>query len=267
MTALIVLRQMLKERVRAMLWWSVALVVLTVAVGASYPTVADTAADLEQLMDTLPQGLAEMLGAGGGFATAVGYLNSNLYANLLPVLLLVFGLGAAAWTVAGAEREGTLEPLLANPVRRAPVALGRFVGVAIALAVLTLVTTLVLVVFRAPFSLTDVGFGNLVAAGAGTYLLALLFTSVTYAVGAATGSKGAAIAAGAGLAAATYVIFALAAFVDVFERLEWLSPWQWFLDRSPLEHGWTWQSTVGPLLLTAAVAAAGTAWFTRRDLH
>lgn len=267
MSAIVVLRQMLKDRIRPVLWWALALAAVTVAVGASYPTVQDAAGDLEELMAAMPEGLADLMGASGGFATPEGYLNSNFYANLFPVLLLIFGIGAAGWTVAGSEREGTLEPLLANPVRRAPVALGRFAGVAILLAVLTLVATGLLAGFRDPFALAEISPSHLFAAGAGSYLLALLFATVTYAVGAATGSKGAAIAAGAGLAAATYVVFALASFVDLFENLEWASPWHWFLDPSPLEDGWTWQSLGLPWLVIVPALAVGTAWFTRRDLR
>src|SRR5690606_17625244 len=145
-------------------------------------------------------------------------VNSQFYSNLFPILLMVLGIGMAGWSVAGAETEGTLEPLLANPVARSRVALGRYSGLVIVLAVVTTVSTVVLIVFRDAFQLSELAVANLVAAGVASLLLALLFATVTYAVGAATGRKGLAVAAGAGLAAATYVLFGLSAFVDAVDR-------------------------------------------------
>lgn len=267
MSAAVVLRQMLKERARTTLWWSIALVALALVLGLSYPTVRREASGVNDIMESLPEGLTELLGATGGVATPDGWLNSQYYSNIYPILLLVFGVAAGAWTIAGAEREGTLEPLLANPVRRSRVALGRFIGVVVLLAVLSAVSTAVLIAIREPSELDAVSVGNLIAAGVGTYLLCLLFASVTYAVGAASGRKGLAIAAGTGAAAATYIVFALASFVAAFESMRWLSPWYWFLDKSALTEGYTVQATVLPLTVIIPVAIAGTIWFTRRDIR
>jgi ABC-2 type transport system permease protein len=186
---------------------------------------------------------------------------------MFPILLLVFGIGIASWSVAGAEREGTLEPLLANPVRRSRVALGRYAGLVLLLAVVVVVTTLVLIALRGPFQLSEISVANLVAAGVASFLLALLFATITYAVGAATGRKGLAAALGGGLAAATYVVFGLGSFVSALESVRWLSPWYWFLEPSPLVDGWTLASIALPLLVIVPAVALGTVWFTRRDLR
>lgn len=267
MSATIILRQMLKERVRSMLWWSLAIALLTLAVGLSFPTFHESASGINEIMEGMPEGVGELLGAAGGLASPEGFLNSQFYSNIFPIVLLVFGVAAAAWTIAGAEREGTLESLLANPVRRSRVALGRWVGVALLLAVLTTVSTALFVVFRQTFELTAISVEHLVAAGVTTYLLCLLFATLTFAVGAATGSKGTAIAVGAGSAAATYLIFALANFVDVFEDVQWLSPWTWFLDSSALDVGFTFEAVWLPIFLIVPTVALGTMWFTRRDLR
>lgn len=267
MTGGIVLRQMLKERRRGVLWWSVAIAALTAITAASYPAVKDAGSVFDQLMEQMPEGMLELFGAEGGITTPEGYLNSQLYSNILPILLLVYGIGLAAWTVAGAERDGTLEPLLANPVSRSQTALERFVATALLLTVPVAVATVLLIATRSPFELDPLGVSQLVGAGVGTYLLVLLFVSLTYAAGAATGSKAAAIAVGAGTAAATYVIFGLASFVDFFRDLRWLSPWDWFLNNSPLTEGWTWPPIGWPLVVIILAVPVGTAVFTRRDLR
>lgn len=263
----IVLRQMLRERRRGVLWWSVAIAALTMITAASYPAVKDAGSVFDQLMEEMPEGMLELFGAEGGITSPAGYLNSQLYSNILPILLLVYGIGMAAWTVSGTEREGTLEPLLANPVSRSRVALERFAGTALLLTVPVAVATILLIATRSAFELDALGVSELISVGVGTYLLVLLFVALTYAVGAATGSRSAAFAAGAGAAAATYVIFGLASFVDFFRNVRWVSPWHWFLDNSPLTEGWTWPVIGWPLVVIVLAVPIGTALFTRRDLR
>ncbi|HEX6338577.1 MAG TPA: ABC transporter permease subunit [Jiangellaceae bacterium] len=262
----IVLRQMLRERRRGVLWWSVAIAALTAITAASYPAVKDAGSVFDQLMEQMPEGMLELFGAEGGITSPGGYLNSQLYSNILPILLLVYGIGMAAWSIAGTEREGTLEPLLANPVSRSQVALERFAGTSLLLTVPMAVSTILLIATRSPFELDELGVGELIWVGVGTYLLVLLFVSLTYAVGAATGSRGAAIAVGAGVAAGTYVIFGLSSFVDFFDSVRWLSPWDWFLSNSPLTDEQTWPAFVWPLVVIAVAVPVGTAILARRDL-
>jgi len=263
----IVLRQMLRERRRGVLWWSVAIAALTAITAASYPAVKDAGSVFDQLMEQMPEGMLELFGAEGGITSPGGYLNSQLYSNILPILLLVYGIGMAAWTIAGTERERTLEPLLANPVSRSQVALERFAGTALLLTVPMLVSTILLIATRSLFELDALGVDELIWVGVGTYLLVLLFVSLTYAVGAATGGRAAAIAVGAGVAAGTYVIFGLSSFVDFFDNLRWLSPWDWFLTYSPLTDGPTWPAFAWPLVVIALAVPVGTAILTRRDLR
>src|ERR671919_802880 len=180
MRAGIVLRQMLRERRRGVLWWSVAIAALTAITAASYPAIKDVGSVFDQLVEQMPEGMLELFGAEGGITSPEGYLNSQLYSNILPILLLVYGIGMAAWAVAGTEREGTLEPLLANPVSRSQVALERLTGVTLLLAVPVIVATALLIATRSPFELDPLSPSQLTGVGVGTYLLVLLFVSLTY---------------------------------------------------------------------------------------
>jgi hypothetical protein len=62
------------------------------------------------------------------------------------------------------------------------------------------------------------------------------------------------------------VIFGLSSFVDFFDNVRWLSPWDWFLSNSPLTDGQTWPAFVWPLVVIAIALPVGTAILTRRDL-
>ena len=52
------------------------------------------------------------------FASGAGFLHSRFFAFLGPLLLMVFTITFASRTLAGEEKEGTLELVLATPVPR-----------------------------------------------------------------------------------------------------------------------------------------------------
>jgi len=54
------------------------------------------------------------LSAANTLTAPIGYLNSQYFANVLPLILLVFAIGLGAWAISGDEAGGTLELLLAN---------------------------------------------------------------------------------------------------------------------------------------------------------
>lgn len=266
---LLVLGQMLSQRRRSAIWWSVAMAAMVLTILAAYPSARDSAAGLESYLESLPEGLVELFGASAGIASPEGYLNSQMYANLFPILVLVLGVGASSWAIAGAEGEGTLEMLLANPVSRRRVALERLLGVVTLTGLLVLVATAVAAVLAPAFDLSSLPAGSLWAAGLGVWMLALVFSAVSFGLGAATGSKSVAIGGGAGAAAGTYVLYGITAFVSSLDFLHWLSPWFWFLDAAPLGGvtGAFWlQAVLLPLAVAAVCALAGIARLGRRDL-
>ncbi len=267
---LLVLRQMLRDRRRSTVWWTVSVALMSVAFAAAYPSVRDSSAQLDSYMQSLPSGVVELLGATSGIGTPAGYLNSQLYANVFPLLLIVLGISAAAWSIAGAEADGTLEMLLANPVSRVRVALERLAGVAVVTVVVVVITTVALVVTAPAFGLDGLPGDSLWAAGLAVWALAMCVAMVTHGVGAATGSRGPAIAAGSAVAAGTYVLYGLSGLVSALEPLRWLSPWFWFLDSSPLTAGLTLRLCVQAVLLPLAVGsvavAAGLVRLRVRDL-
>lgn len=265
----LVLGQMVAARRRSTLWWSVGVALLVVLVVGAYPSVRDSSQGFDDYLDSLPEGVVDLLGAQTGLASPAGYLNSQMYANIFPLLLVVLGIGAASWSVAGSEGEGTLEMLLANPVSRVRVALERLAGVLVLTGVVALVGTVVTAALLPLVDLTGLPAGAVWAAGLGAWTLALSFAAVSFAVGAATGSKSLALGSGSAAAAGTYVLFGLTAFVSAVEPLRWVCPWFWFLDADPLGgvDGRFWlQAVLLPLAVAAVCAAAGTARLARRDV-
>lgn len=264
-----VLRQAVRRRRGGLLWWSLGLVGVVGLLAVAYPTVRDNA-ELDKTFAGLPPGVQGLLGLGGQITltSPAGYLNSQFFANLLPVMLLVFAIGVAAWAISGDEAAGTLELLLANPISRARVATERAGALVVLLAALTAVCAAALIAV-APAVGLDQGLPaeRLLAASVACALLALVHAAVAFAVGAATGSRPAALATASAVAVAGFVVQGLAQQVPALRPARAASPWHWLLASDPLANGLVWRSWALPLATTAVLVILGSLRFQHRDLR
>ncbi len=266
---LAVLWQVVWRRRLGTLWWSLGLIGLAALLAIAYPTVRDNS-ELDRTFAGLPPSVQATLGLHSATAltSPVGYLNGQYFANLLPVMYLVYAIGLAAWSIAGDEAAGTLELLLSNPVSRLRVAAERAGALAVLLTVLTAVSAATLALLAAPVGLNrGLAVSQMVAATVATSLLALTFASVSFCVGAATGSRSLAISVSAALAVAGFVIEGLAVQVKMLRPLREASPWHWALGSDPLQRGLGWQSLLLPAAVCLALLLSGAVLFSRRDLR
>ena len=137
--------------------------------------------------------------------------------------------------VAGSEEDSTLELILAYPVPRARVAAERGLAIAIFLSPSAPSPSSALLALGAPVGLPDgVPTARLLAACGGLTVLAGFHTSIAFAVGAATGRHGLAVAIAASVAVAGYLLEGLLATSATMAWLRVLSPWHWLLTRNVL---------------------------------
>lgn len=263
-----VARVLVAGRRRSTLWWALALALIVLLIVASFTTMDGNQA-IEDSFGDLPESVMVLMGIDAELTltSPAGYLNSQLFANMLPLLLTVFAIGLGARIVAGDEDDGTLELVLAHPVDRRRVALER-AAAAVGLLVLLGVVCAATLVLSAPLADLDLGVDQLTAATATSVLLGLLHGAVAFGAGCATGSRAIAITAGAGLTAAGFIVQSLALLSDTLRPLRWASPWQWFLDRPAILDGWASIIVpgLGTLAAVALVGGLGLARFARRDV-
>lgn len=264
-----VLTQAVWRRRVSLLWWSLGLVVAVSLVAVSYPAVRDNS-ELDKTFQGLPSSVQAMLGLdpANALTSPIGYLNSQLFANLLPIVLLVFSIGLASWAIAGDEGAGTLELLLANPVSRVRVALERAGFLVFMLGLVTLIALAALVLLAPRTGLTNgLALDRVVAATVATGLLSLVFAAVAFAVGAATGKRSLAASSASAVAVAGFVLEGLGAQVKLLRPVREISPWHWLLHSEPLRYGWATEAWLLPLVVAVALMTLGTLVFVRRDLR
>lgn len=258
----------LRDRRRSLIAWTLGIVALVIVMGLFYPSIRDAGADFDAYLESLPESMRETLGASAGSITSPeGYLVSQLYSNMYPLLLLIFGIAMAAWAIAGAEGDGTLEVTLAAPIRRSALAWGRWLAIAAATLSVTLLSTACLVAIAPPLGLIEgLPWWGPWSAAASMWALVFLYASVAFAVGAITGQRTWALAVASVLAAVGFLEQLFASLAAPLEYLQPTSPWYWFLGTSPVTQAPGLVSLGLPLALAAAFAGLGIWRFARRDI-
>ena len=224
----------------------------------------------EDLLRELPDAVRALVGAQGDipFTSPAGYLQSRVFATVLPVLLLVFGIELGTKAVAAAEEDGTLEPVLAQPVTRARLLAERYAAMVALVLGLAAVSTVALIVMGLPAGVLDgVSIGRLTLATAAAGGLGLVHATVAFAAGCAFGRRTLASAIATTIAVSGYLLHGLTSVIDVAGPVRMLSPWHWYLEQNLLADTAGFSALVLPLVVSTALVVAGRARFARRDLR
>jgi beta-exotoxin I transport system permease protein len=254
----------LRDQRRALLWWSLGVVLVVLLYASVYPSVKDNAAQFTDYMKNLPAAVRDMLG-GVDIATPEGYIQSELFTFMGPVLLLIFAIGAGARGIAGEEERGTLDLLLSTPIRRRRVVLDKFVAMALGTLLLAGLAWIAALVLGPAFDLT-IPFDRLTAASLNLFLIALAFGAIALALGAARGGRGFAIGVTAALALLTFLLKTFAASLSWLRPYRVLSPWHYYLGHDPLRTGFHLVDPIVLLAISVVALAIALVTFEGRDL-
>lgn len=261
-----VLREALRAHRRAGVAWMIGLAAFLALNIATYPAVKGEA-DYDKLIQDMPDALLAAFGIDPSLSitSGPGYLVSQVFGFILPLLFVVLAVAFGARAIAGEEEQGTLDLLLAQPISRRSVVVQKLCALAVVVLALGLGSWVVLVAVSPLFDLRAAT-GSLAIATLASALFGLQAGAIALAVGAASGRRGMAIAVAAAAALAALVIESLAQLTDVFARLRFLSPWYFANGNIPMVHGLRVLDLAvlaGITLLAGLVAAVS---FDRRDL-
>jgi ABC-2 type transport system permease protein len=250
---------------RSAIWWGVGVGALCATTAGFWPSLEGSEA-LDAFGEEEMGSLLEAFGAQN-MATAAGYLDGQMYALMLPLLLSGMAIAHVTALTSGDEDAGRLEFLHALPISREAVWLARWLAATMVLVCISAAIAIVMLIARPLFSLGDVSPTRLVIATMGCALLALFHAAVGYAASGAGVRRSGAVAASVCVLVLGYV---LAFLVPLVEGLAWArraSPWYWALGRQPVSDG---VDTLAWLLLIVGIAGAlviGSTRLCRRDLH
>lgn len=257
----------IRDRRRALLWWSLGILVYALFIGLFWPVLEDSREELEALIAAYPRELLGLFGVeeGAEMFTPSGYLESQAFGWLVPVVFAIYAAAMGAQLIAGEEEAGTLDLLLANPIARTRVVWQKWLGLAAAMATLGIVLFVSVVLTDVLFDF-GIPLDRYVAVCVQAALLGLLFGSLAFAAGALGGRRGLILGIVSAAAVATFLINSLGSLTDWMERLRYASPFYYYDSSQPLTNGMDWVNAI-VLAGGSALCLAAALWgFPRRDV-
>jgi ABC-2 type transport system permease protein len=252
------------DRRRSALWWIGGVALLNVWIASVYPVIRDSDA-MKDFINEFPPEMLALFGIDPDtFLTGAGFLQSELFSFIVPIIVVTFGVLAGTAATAREEKDGTMDVLLSVPITRPSIVLQKAASMTLVSAAIMAATAFALIGMNAIVDL-KLSIINLVAVCIGAWLLGLVFGGVAMVIGAVTGSPGATSGAAVSLAILSWFVSAFSNLYSWLEVPSKLSPFSWYLDGNPLLNGF---SSGHLWLLAGALAgvAAATVLFTRRNI-
>lgn len=204
----------------------------------------------------LPPAFEAFLGGGDlSIATGPGFLSAEFY-SWIPILLVVYAIIQGTGATAGEESSGTLDLLLAQPVRRTHLVLAKTAAVIIG-SVLIVAIGYAGFLVSMPFVEIKVSLADTAIANTNMLPITLFFFGLSLWLGTLAPSRAMAVAGAIGVATAAYFVNTIAEAVDQLDPLKFASPFYYFGAGQSLVHGFTWWHVL--LLLGIAVACVALA--------
>ena len=244
--------------------WGLALAMLALVVASLFDAALQMRGQLEQLIDTLPPEIMMFVGGIDRVFSPAGFLDTR-YFSMLPLILGVFAVLIGSGLVVGDEENGTLDLVLAHPVRRLDLLIGRWLAFCMALLGILALAWLGLIIATTftsiKFSWIDVAlpfvslFGLLIWFGGLALLLSLILPSRRLAA-SLTGL----------ILVASYFITTFARISPSLNSLARWSPLTYYQGGSALE-GFNTGDFGGLLLMTIVFVLIGVWLFQRRNIR
>ncbi len=250
-------------RRRGLLGYVVGMALYSLIVVALYPAFKDSTS-LDKLIQSDRTGAA-LFGVTGKISSSGGWLNANIYANFLPLVMLLVTIGYGAAAVAGQDEDGTLSLVATLPVRRDAIVLQKIVALSVQAAALALAVGVCVAAGR--WFQLGISFADIATTSLAALLLGLDFGIVAIAVGSFTGRRATAVGATSALAAASYLVSSLAPVVSWIRPIRYASLFYWSIGHDQISTGL--RVTDAAVLVGAGLAAgyAAILAFRRLDLH
>ncbi|HET9850579.1 MAG TPA: ABC transporter permease subunit [Candidatus Saccharimonadales bacterium] len=262
-----VIAQEFKQRRLGILFWCLGSVIYTLLVTAVYKSfVTNQTVNLGQTIQKLPDTVKSFTSITSSFNTPSGFLSSEPYYVVLPIIFLVLAISLASGLLAREEAGKTLELLLARPLGRGRLLAAKALAGILILAVVNIVAGLAMTILTRVFGI-HIGVGLLWEAQAMLYLLALLFGALAFMI-TAIGRAGHSAALGIAmlLAIGGYVLTSLEGAVHWLHTPARLLPYHYYQPAKILNGTFTTRPAIGFAIIALIFGIIAWLAFRRRDI-
>lgn len=255
----------LKQRKWSIMWWALGIVFFIAINLAFYPSFRDQSKELANAFNNIPESAMSLISDTGDFFSPVGYLSSQIYYLMLPMLLGILSISLGSSLLAKEERDGTIELLLSRPISRSTLLAGKAIAgtiIVTALSVLALVTTLILVrLVQLP-----IGAWQIIQASFATFVLSLSFGAVAFLLTATGRARAGSIGIATLFALGGYIIASLQSAADWLRWPARFFPFDYYRPADILQGTYNWWRIVYILAIIIVCSVVSTIAFRKRDI-
>jgi len=253
----------LRLRRRSILWFAFGLAIYAFMIVAMYPSVKSDAS-LGALTADNPT-VAALLGVNGSLTSPTGWVSGNLYANFLPLMILLLTIGYGASSIAGQSEDGSLGLVATLPISRRRLLREKTLVLAL-LAVPLAVATMAFILLGRYYDLA-LPTGAVIGTTGAVLIMGVDFGLVAMIIGVLTGSRGLALGLTSALAAASYLVSSLAPVVSWAHTVRPASLFYWAVGGGQLTAGPSTSAYVVLVLVGVGLHLATVAVIERLDIR
>ncbi len=248
------------------MWWSVGVAFFIFINMALYPSFKDQAGELQKSFENLPDTAVQLFGGSTDFFSPVGFLNSQIFFIMMPLLLGILAIGLGSSILAREEQDHTIESLLARPVSRARLLAGKTMA---AVAIVTIVTliSLALTIFTAIAVDIDIAIVRLTEVTFVCWLLALSFGVVALLLTSFGKVRSASMGVASVFALGGYIVSSLAGTIDWLEIPSKIFPFHYYQSEAILRGTYEWRNIIFFLVVLGIGYVIAWRIFSKRDIY
>lgn len=247
-------------------WWSFGIFSFIFINMIFYPTFKDQAAELQKSFESLPEAAVQLFGGSTDFFSPIGFLNSQIFFIMLPLILGVLAISLGSNLIAREEQDHTIESLLARPISRSRFLIGKSLAGVFILGFITLVGLLTTVVIAKLVDL-DVSIMRMSGATLVCFLLAFSWGAIAFLFTALGKARAASLGLASTIALGGYFVSSLAGTVKWLEEPSKVFPFHYYQSEAILRGIYDWMNIIffiGVIIICGVIS-----WvvFRKRDIY
>ena len=242
--------------------WFLAMAALVIFTIVFYPSLRDS---FGQTLKQVPDSLKAFIGNTQNYTTIAGYTDLQVFFQF-SYIVLIFGVILFTGVLAGEETDGTLQTLLAQPISRGRVYIEKLVG-SMTLLMGGCMSLLVGTYVGVFFIHEHIGLQRMLVSVLAEFLLILVFSSLAYAMGAATGKRAISGGIAGVLAFLSLLITSLAESIKSLRVVDKFSPFHYFDKPGILLYGPNWKYLLILAMISVVFIIVGYVLFLKRDIY
>ena len=253
----------LRDLIRPLMFWGTGVFLYGLVIVLFYPTISE----VPGLNEIWAEDSALSVAFGGGDLTSPeGFLNAEVFSFMWPLLFMIFSVWVGTASIAGEERRGTLEILLALPITRSSIVLQKSGVIFVANILLGLSGWIGLAVGFTIISV-DVDIFVFIPPIVMLALLGSLLGTMALLIGSSTGKTGLAIGVTATVGTVAYLLNTLGQLVDGLEWIRYGSPLYYYSGANPLANGLSLGHSVVMVCTVIVFISISMIVFNKRDIN